>query len=104
MYLFQNLFCLGKYLMVPETHYSIPGCLKPGISLSIIMSLIRMLPAIGFNNQSRLDRGKIDNIRPNHDLTAEFVACHATPTQIPPQQTLGIGCLLTHAACSRGEH
>jgi hypothetical protein len=49
-----------------------------------------VLAAIQFDNESMLDRSKVDHVRAYRDLSAKFDAVEAAVAQEEPQCALGI--------------
>jgi hypothetical protein len=58
------------------------------------MPAVIVLPAIGLDDQSGAEVHKVEHIRPQRLLAAEFMSAQPVGAQMAPEQVLGVG----HAA------
>jgi len=86
----QHRIQLRQHLIIPVTQHAKILRLEPGIALCIAINFIRMLPAINFNNQTRLQTDKIHYVATKLELPAEFITMHLPQSQTPPKFTLCI--------------
>jgi hypothetical protein len=68
----------GEYLVVPTTNDPSSPAFQPPCS-ALVVIVVRMLAAIGFDRQGMLDADEVDDEPPDRMLTTEF-ATFQTPT------------------------
>ena len=83
-------FGVGENVVVPEPKNTPAPAFEPRSSFRVVHA-IGMLPAIGFDHQSMLDAGKVDNEGTKWVLTTKFEALQSPIAQCRPEPTFGIG-------------
>lgn len=76
---------VGQYRVVPEPEHLISPMLEKRCPLGILAFGLTMLAAIRLDNQPRLLRDKIRDIRPDGDLSAELDAQQVSVAQARPK-------------------
>jgi len=66
----------------------------------VIARLFRMLPAIDFDDQPRLNANEIDDVMPNWNLTSKLPAFQALGAQLLPERLFSIGHSVSQMSCA----
>jgi hypothetical protein len=86
---FEQAVFVTEGLIVPESHdsptFGTKECIAPSVA-----GAFRVLAAIQFDNESMLNRSKVDHVRAYRDLAAKFDAVETAVAQEEPQCALGI--------------
>jgi hypothetical protein len=102
--LFQNRFddavCVREHIVVPEPKHVPPLVFQPDCAHAISLA-VRMLAAVGFDDQAVPRAGEIDDERSDRKLPAKAVAAQSAVAQYRPKPTLGVGRISTQSLLVR---
>ncbi len=99
---FEHALDVAQDIRVPETDDFIPGALKRCSAQGI--SLGRVLPAVGFDDQPRLEADEVGDVTVDGHLPAKLRIGKLAGTQMPPQQLFGIRGIAAEVFGAAGRH
>jgi hypothetical protein len=90
-------------VVVPEAKDAPAELLEPS-GAACVTIIVVVLPAVGFDDETVFDAGKVGDEGAKRALTAEFVAAQATAAEERPEAALGVGHLTAEGAGSQVRH
>ena len=75
---------LGQHLVIPEPKHAVPLALQPPRPLLIILLLLEVLAAIDLNDEASLMADEVNDVSPQHHLSAELNTMHLATTKSGP--------------------
>jgi hypothetical protein len=87
---FQNAVSISQHIGIPEAEYPITFRLQPSISFDVAC-VLRVLPAIHFDDQLSLVANKVDDEATDRSLPPEAQSIQAVSAQRRPKTMLRIG-------------
>jgi hypothetical protein len=91
-----------QHLVIPEPQHLKALFYKPLISSSVIDLLFLMLTAVDFNDQSRFQTNKINDVGTDGHLATKTVTGDLPLAQMLPEIPLGVGHVGAKCSCSVG--
>ncbi len=89
----QNILDVLKHLIVPESKNSIAPRLQERSANFIFLRKLGVLAAIEFDHEASFDRAEVSEVGSYRVLTPEFYLAHPAASQMPPQDSFGVGLL-----------
>lgn len=82
----EHAFQILGDLIVPETQSAPAEGGEGSLALGIVLCVVGMLAAVGFDHQSRLRAGEVGDIAGEPHLLAEFRSTEAAVAEMGPEQ------------------
>jgi len=86
-----DAFKVGEYIGVPHSKHPVPAFAQPAITFGVICRLLKMLPAIQFNDELVRTADEVCNEWADWFLPVEFEACQTPVVEVYPQNLLCVG-------------